>query len=156
MVRTNRKRWIPIVLFVTLVAASSLLNINASKNRGAQTVRVLYLGNDWYQDNSRNWINANLYIIDALEGSATPSFSVTHIPPKGDDGYLATELGFDEFDVVIFSEVWRSHFSDDQLSDLKKFVKKGGGFIMFGGWGGFGGRPPYGGWDGSVSKRCSR
>ena len=45
----------------------------------------------------------------------------------------------EEYDVVILSEVWRSHFSVDQISELVDFIEGGGGFIMFGGYGGFGG-----------------
>ena len=56
----------------------------------------------------------------------------------------------EEYDVVILSEVWRSHFSVDQISELVDFVEGGGGFIMFGGYGGFGGDEGHGGWGGTL------
>lgn len=65
---------------------------------------------------------------------------VTHVPPALDDEwYLSFSLEFYEYDVVIFSEVWSTHFKSEQLFSLQNFVGDGGGFIMFGGWGGFGG-----------------
>ena len=42
------------------------------------------------------------------------------------------------------------HFSVDQINELVDFVEGGGGFIMFGGYGGFGGDEEHGGWGSTL------
>lgn len=157
MVHVSSRRWVSFLFLFILVSLCSLPSVGASKDDDERTLTVLYLGNDYYQVGEQ-WIDANHFIIEALESSRFPSFIVEHRPPPPppptlENGYQYEELEFDKFDVVIFSEVWCSHFTDDQLEDLEEFVEDGGGFIMFGGWGGYGGRPPYGGWDGSIVEK---
>ena len=132
---------------VLLVALSTISSVSIPRAGTSESLHVLYLGNDYYQDEDGGWIDANPWIIDALNDSGP--FIVRFMAPAG-DGYKSRDLRFGDFDVVIFSEVWRSHFSDSQLSDLEGHVKGGGGFLMFGGWGGFGGRDEYGEWDDTV------
>lgn len=132
---------------ILLLVLSALPTIPLSGAEESENLYVLYLGNDYYQDEDGGWINANPWIIDALNDSEP--FIVRFMAPA-EDGYKSRDLRFEDFDVVIFSEVWRSHFSDSQLSDLEGHVKGGGGFLMFGGWGGFGGRDEYGKWGDTV------
>ena len=132
---------------ILLLVLSALRTVSASGNEEPESLYVLYLGNDYYQDEEGNWIDANWWIIDALNDS--DPFIVRFMAPV-EDGYRSRDLSFEDYDVVIFSEVWRSHFNDFQLSDLEGYVKRGGGFIMFGGWGGFGGFGEYGEWDDTV------
>lgn len=132
---------------VLLVVISMIPPVSVSRAGTSESLDVLYLGNDYYQDEYDNWIDANWWIIDALNDSEP--LIVRFMAPAG-DGYKSRELRFDDFDVVIFSEVWRSHFSDSQLSDLEGYVNGGGGFVMFGGWGGFGGYLDFGEWDDTV------
>ena len=121
----------------------------ASKDKGGAVLEVLYLGNDYVQDpESGAWIDYNHFIIEALESSRSMEVNVEFRWP-GEKGYVSTELSFDPYDVVIFSEVWSSHFNEGQIDDLVSFVEDGGGFIMFGGFGGFGGRDEYGEWGGT-------
>lgn len=148
-----KRRGLLCLLLFVLISMSSLPAVGASKARRA--VRVLYLGNDYYQDDGDDWIDANRFIIEALEGSRSTVFDVVHILPSEEDGFRSIDLDLDEFDVVIFSEVWRSHFAREQLLALRKFVKEGGGFIMFGGWGGYGGHESYGEWDKTVVEDIS-
>ena len=138
------------------VFVSSVIPISgafASKASRRRSVDVLYLGNDFYEDESGEWVDANIFIIDALEGCSVVDFKVTHIAPSGSDGYTSTDLAFREYDTVIFSEVWSTHFSEEQLNELDNYVKRGGGFVMFGGWGGFGGFESYGEWDETIVER---
>ncbi len=120
---------------ILLLLSSALQTVAASGDGGSGSLYVLYLGNDYYQDEEGKWIDANWWIIDALNDSNP--FIVRFMAPAG-DGYKSRDLRFADYDVVIFSEVWRSHFNDSQLSDLEVHVKGGGGFIMFGGWGAWG------------------
>ena len=132
---------------ILLLLSSALPGVVASGDGGSGSLYVLYLGNDYYQDEEGNWTDANWWIIDALNDSEP--FIVRFIAPAG-NGYRSRDLRFEDYDVVIFSEVWRSHFSELQLSDFEGYVKRGGGFVMFGGWGGFGGSGEYGEWDDTV------
>ncbi len=146
----------PLGLILMSVIVFSVIPISgayASKRFRGKSVAVLYLGNDYYQDDDGNWVDANVFIIEALENSRHVSFNVTHIAPSGYDGYISMDLAFGDYDTVIFSEVWRTHFSEGQLKELEKYVKTGGGFVMFGGWGGFGGFESYGEWDETVVER---
>lgn len=133
--------------FILLLVLSALPTVSASGNEEPESLYVLYLGNDYYQAENGTWINANVWIINALNDSEP--FMVRFMAPV-EDGYRSKDLRFEDYDVVIFSEVWRSHFNDSQISDLEGYVKRGGGFIMFGGWGGFGGSGEYGEWDDTV------
>jgi len=135
---------------ILLLLWSALPTVVASGDGGSRSLYVLYLGNDYYQAENGTWINANVWIINALNDS--DPFIVRFMAPAG-DGYKSKDLRFEDYDVVIFSEVWRSHFNDSQLSDLKGYVKSGGGFIMFGGWGGFGGYEDFGEWDDTVVEK---
>jgi len=114
----------------------------------SREIRVLYLGNDYYQEVPGGlWLDANHFIIEALEASPQPRINVTHREPwAGKIEYPS--LG--NYDVVIFSEVWSSMFTPEQLEELERFVMEGGGFVMFGGWGGYGGYDQYGEWDETV------
>ena len=146
----------PLALILVSVIVFSVVPISgvyASKGFGGRSVDVLYLGNDFYEAKPGAWVDANVFIINALEGSSVVNFSVTHIAPSESGGYISFDLAFGEYDTVIFSEVWRTHFSEEQLKGLEKYVKKGGGFVMFGGWGGFGGFGLYGEWDETVVER---
>lgn len=142
-----------ILVSVLVFSVAPISGAYASKGFGGRSVDILYLGNDFYEAEPEVWVDANMFIIEALEGSSVVNFSVTHIAPSGSDGYISIDLAFGEYDTVIFSEVWRSHFSEEQLRALEKYVKKGGGFVMFGGWGGFGGFDSYGEWDETVVER---
>lgn len=138
-------------IFVLLVLSFfSPPMVAASKVKGGAVLEVLYLGNDYVMDpESSEWIDYNHFIIEALKSSRSMEVNVKFRWP-GEKGYVATELSFGLFDVVIFSEVWSSHFTEGQIADLMSFVEDGGGFIMFGGYGGFGGRDEYGEWGGTL------
>jgi len=146
----------PLTLILVSVIVFSVVPISgayASKGFRGRSVDVLYLGNDFYEAKPGAWVDANVFIIEALEGCSVVDFSVTHIAPSESDGYIYVDLAFREYDTVIFSEVWHTQFSEGQLKALEKYVKKGGGFVMFGGWGGFGGFESYGEWDETVVER---
>ena len=145
-----RSRLAIILMSMIVSSVVPISGAYASKGSSRRSVDVLYLGNDYYEAEPGVWINANVFIIEALESSSVVDFSVTHITPSESDGYISMDLAFGGYDTVIFSEVWRTHFSDEQLRELERYVKKGGGFVMFGGWGGFGGYESYGEWDETV------
>ncbi len=142
-----------ILVSVIVFSVVPISGAYASKGFGGRSVDVLYLGNDFYEAKPGAWVDANVFIINALEGCSVVDFSVTHIAPSESDGYISVDLAFGDYDTVIFSEVWRTHFSEEQLKGLEKYVKKGGGFVMFGGWGGFEGFGLYGEWDETVVER---
>lgn len=94
----------------------------ASKGKGGAVLEVLYLGNDYVQDpESGEWIDYNHFIVEALESSRSMEVNVEFRWP-GEDGYVFVELAFDPYDVVIFSEVWPSHFTVEQFAYLVSFV----------------------------------
>ena len=140
-----------IMSLLFLILAFNSTHVNAvSRGKGKSVVRVLYLGNDFIPGpDPGTWIDCNHYIIDALGNSTSTQFYVDFIFP-GEDGYIYETLMIDDYDVVILSEVWRSHFSEGQINELVDFVEGGGGFIMFGGYGGFGGDEEHGGWGGTL------
>jgi len=124
-----------ILISVIVFSAVPISGAYAFQGFGGRSIDVLYLGNDFYEDEARGWVDANIFIIEALEGCSVVDFSVTHIAPSGYDGYISMDLAFGGYDTVIFSEVWRTHFSEEHLKDLERYVKKGGGFdVRWLGW----------------------
>jgi uncharacterized membrane protein len=62
------------------------------------------------------------------------------------NGFPTSLKVLQKFDIIIFGDIDRSHFSAEQLRNIQKFVEAGGGFVMTGGYstlgpGGYAGTP---------------
>jgi uncharacterized membrane protein len=118
-------------------------------------INVLYLSNDYYQVSNGSWIFAADYIVNALENSQNTKIKLTFINVTL---YIQWEgkirLGnLSNYDVIILSDVWYSVFTSEQLTEIENFVNLGGGLVMMGGWGSFGGYHGYGEWDGTIIEK---
>jgi uncharacterized membrane protein len=126
-------------------------------------VRVLYMeGSEYRRADRRLW--EHQFLEEALQedgdvevtsllrgkedGAAREAGIYTVKDP--DHGYPRTKKGLFEYDVIISSDIDIDFFTKEQLENTVEFVgKRGGGFVMIGGWTAFGA----GGYDESVVDR---
>ncbi len=80
--------------------------------------------------------NVNVY---SLTRSAEDKLYMQGQPPPGFAGGIPSSAGeMKLFDVVIFGDIGRKHFTPNQLQAVADYVDKGGGFMMLGGYDSFG------------------